>query len=69
MAKVGKISAITTLSGSMGLSNVVGQLVELVLTATGIMLIVLAFVMLVASMLLEPPQIRELQRRSQPYSN
>lgn len=69
MAKVGKISAITTLSGLTGLSNVVGQLVELVLTATGIMLIVLAFVMLVASMLLEPPQIRELQRRSQPYSN
>lgn len=69
MAKVGKISAITTLSGSMGLSNVVGQLVALVLTATGIMLIVLAFVMLVASMLLEPPQIRELQRKNQPCSN
>ena len=69
MAKVGKISAITTLSGSMGLSNVVGQLVGLVLTATGIMLIVLAFVMLVASMLLEPPQIRELQRKNRLCSN
>lgn len=69
MAKVGKISAITTLSGSMGLSNVVGQLVGLVLTATGITLIVLAFVMLVVSMLLEPPQIRELQRKNRLCSN
>lgn len=69
MAKVGRISDITTLSGLTALSNVVGQLVGLVLTATGIMLIVLAFVMLVASMLLEPPQIRELQRKNRLCSN
>lgn len=69
MVKDGRILAITTSSGLTGLSNVVGQLVGLVLTATGIMLIVLAFVMLVASMLLEPPQIRELQRKNRLYSN
>lgn len=62
-AMAGKTLATITSFVSMALSKGVGQLVGLVLTAMGIMLIVLGYATLVALILLESSQIQERQNK------